>query len=174
MGLFSSFSFSSSKRRRHGHYGGAYYRPAGGLGGLAGLAGAAGLGGLAGALGGKAVAQNQGQQVPQQVYPQQPMGMPQQPATPQQPGVPQPVQPVANPYSAPAQSLDVVMPVPVAPQSVEGPACPECGAATPAGSKFCLQCGKKLETQLSPFCPNCGGQLPEGAKFCPNCGTPRA
>ena len=33
------------------------------------------------------------------------------------------------------------------------------GAATPAGSGFCVECGKPL---------------PPGAKFCPNCGTPVA
>ena len=136
MGLFS---FSSSKRKRHGHYGGAYYgtggywgsssskrrhyghgygygapRPSSGLGGLAGLAGAAGLGGLAGVMGHKAATQQGQQQVPQQpVY--------QQPATPQQPGVPQPVQPVAQPVQPGVPQAAIPQPVqqvPAAPQAV--------------------------------------------------------
>ena len=49
-------------------------------------------------------------------------------------------------------------------------ACPQCGAAVPAGSKFCLSCGAKLGGPA--VCPNCGKPLPSGAKFCPECGSP--
>jgi len=47
-------------------------------------------------------------------------------------------------------------------QTQQGPPAqsqPGQGAATPAGSGFCVECGKPL---------------PPGAKFCPNCGTPVA
>lgn len=44
--------------------------------------------------------------------------------------------------------------------------CPECGAAIPAGAKFCNGCGKKLGN----FCPDCGAAIPAGAKFCGECG----
>ena len=47
--------------------------------------------------------------------------------------------------------------------------CTSCEAQIPAGSKFCLQCGTKVET--AQFCSNCGQKLPAGAKFCSNCGT---
>ena len=77
----------------------------------------------------------------------------------------------------------------------QGTTCPKCGHVNPAGAKFCLECGSKLEvgrvcpscgkvnppnakfclecgTRLvAPTCPNCGAPLPEGTKFCPNCGT---
>lgn len=49
--------------------------------------------------------------------------------------------------------------------------CPNCGTAVPAGSKFCLSCGAKMES--AAFCSNCGKPLPPNAKFCPECGTPR-
>lgn len=46
--------------------------------------------------------------------------------------------------------------------------CGSCHAQIPAGSKFCLQCGQKVNT--SAFCTNCGESLPPNAKFCLNCG----
>ena len=75
--------------------------------------------------------------------------------------------------------------------------CPKCGAAIPTGSKFCLECGEKIEAvpngmvvcpecgktvQKGKFCPecghkfisvcpNCGKEVPDGAKFCLECGT---
>ena len=55
--------------------------------------------------------------------------------------------------------------------SPAGTACAQCGTAIPAGSKFCLQCGAKVDQ--GGFCASCGSQLPPGAKFCPSCGMPR-
>lgn len=76
-----------------------------------------------------------------------------------------------------------------------GTTCPQCGHINPPGAKFCMECGKKLEsavkcpkcghmnlpgakfcmecgTRLGKMvCPNCGTELQPGAKFCPNCGT---
>jgi membrane protease subunit (stomatin/prohibitin family) len=46
--------------------------------------------------------------------------------------------------------------------------CPKCGHENPAGAKFCLECGTSL---TSHKCPNCGAELEPGAKFCMNCGT---
>lgn len=74
--------------------------------------------------------------------------------------------------------------------------CLHCQAILPAGAKFCLNCGKKVELlnenevlcphcgkktpkgkfcmecghPLSHTCPNCGNDLPDNAKFCLNCG----
>ena len=44
-----------------------------------------------------------------------------------------------------------------------------CGAAVPAGAKFCPGCGTEQAT--AHFCTQCGTQVPAGSKFCPGCGT---
>ena len=53
--------------------------------------------------------------------------------------------------------------------------CPNknCNAENPQGSKFCNQCGTKLETTKKCPYPDCGtDHLPAMAKFCPDCGRP--
>ena len=49
--------------------------------------------------------------------------------------------------------------------------CPNCGASIPNGSKFCLECGEKVEVipQDKIVCPQCGNTVIKG-KFCPECG----
>ncbi len=49
--------------------------------------------------------------------------------------------------------------------------CPACKSPNKKGSKFCNNCGGKLE-QEKPECPVCGAENPVGAKFCNNCGSP--
>ncbi|MGH7333549.1 MAG: adenylate/guanylate cyclase domain-containing protein, partial [Candidatus Rokuibacteriota bacterium] len=44
--------------------------------------------------------------------------------------------------------------------------CPRCRRDNPSGSKFCLECG----TKLNPVCTACGSELPGAAKFCNECG----
>lgn len=46
--------------------------------------------------------------------------------------------------------------------------CSKCNAHVPEGSKFCLQCGEKMNVSL--YCGNCGKKLPYNAKFCLECG----
>ncbi|MFL5840213.1 MAG: adenylate/guanylate cyclase domain-containing protein, partial [Thermoleophilaceae bacterium] len=46
--------------------------------------------------------------------------------------------------------------------------CSECGAQNPAGAKFCMECGTKLDRT----CPSCGAPAPDNAKFCMDCGAP--
>ena len=66
---------------------------------------------------------------------------------------------------------------PGAPVVPEAPAaaavkCPSCGRELPAGAKFCLECGAKIEV-LGPdemICPSCGKKTPKG-KFCVECGA---
>lgn len=41
-----------------------------------------------------------------------------------------------------------------------------CGAALPAGARFCPNCGEKQPA----VCPECGTELIEGARFCLQCG----
>lgn len=47
--------------------------------------------------------------------------------------------------------------------------CSRCKNFVPTGSKFCLECGEKVNAAL--FCMNCGEQLPANAKFCLKCGA---
>ena len=56
-------------------------------------------------------------------------------------------------------------PAPVA----DGVTCPDCGKQLAAGSKFCNECGCKI--QSATVCPNCGTTLQPGSKFCNECGT---
>jgi len=46
--------------------------------------------------------------------------------------------------------------------------CSKCNSKVPEGSKFCLQCGEKVNNVL--FCMSCGEKLPQNAKFCLKCG----
>ena len=48
-------------------------------------------------------------------------------------------------------------------------ACSKCNAQIPNGSKFCLQCGEKVNQ--AQFCVSCGDPLTPNAKFCSKCGT---
>ena len=50
-----------------------------------------------------------------------------------------------------------------------GAICAACGAAIPAGAKFCPECGAKQNA--SAFCTSCGKEIPAGTKFCPECGA---
>jgi len=46
--------------------------------------------------------------------------------------------------------------------------CPKDGTVAPAGTKFCPECGAKIERAST--CLSCGTEL-KGAKFCPECGA---
>ena len=45
-----------------------------------------------------------------------------------------------------------------------------CGAAVPAGAKFCPGCGAQ-QAPATQFCIECGKEMPGGSKFCPSCGA---
>jgi class 3 adenylate cyclase/tetratricopeptide (TPR) repeat protein len=44
--------------------------------------------------------------------------------------------------------------------------CAACGSENPAGARFCMACGARLERR----CPSCGTPAPPEARFCMNCG----
>lgn len=70
--------------------------------------------------------------------------------------------------SATATAAPVVSPTEA---SAEQIACPNCGTMLAANSKFCLECGSKIEIPKPLFCTECGEPITEGAKFCACCGT---
>ncbi|WP_054740336.1 SPFH domain-containing protein [Cellulosilyticum ruminicola] len=50
--------------------------------------------------------------------------------------------------------------------------CKACGHSIPQGSKFCPECGAKVEAPTGKkFCSQCGNEVASGAKFCPQCGN---
>ena len=50
--------------------------------------------------------------------------------------------------------------------------CPGCQAMIKKGSKFCPECGQKIEVvEKKRFCTGCGKPIKGDAKFCPECGT---
>ena len=70
------------------------------------------------------------------------------------------------------EAAKTVAPVPEA-AAVEGIACPSCGAVNDPGTKFCRECGTKLEAPAAPekrICPACGAEVTPGTKFCSECG----
>jgi hypothetical protein len=104
--------------------------------------------------------QQSGQMMQQQQMPQQ--RMPQQQQMPQQQMMPQ--QGMAGGAMAGAAMSGQQASI----------SCPGCSATLPAGSKFCANCGSKIETAppATAHCPNCGNQVAPGGKFCANCGNP--
>lgn len=84
-------------------------------------------------------------------------------------GVPQGLYPLEA-TASPGAALPVpapTMPAPVLPGSI---ACPGCQEALAPGSRFCGECGYRLETRIIA-CHLCGAPLDPDAKFCGECGS---
>lgn len=73
--------------------------------------------------------------------------------------------------AAPAPAMVPSAPPVVATVASEEIECPNCHTKLSANSKFCLECGSKIEIKKSAFCIECGEPLAPGAKFCASCGT---
>ncbi len=70
--------------------------------------------------------------------------------------------------AAPAPAAEPAMDAP------EGIICPSCGAVNSESTKFCGECGTKLEIPQVPapkICSGCGAEIAPGLKFCGECGT---
>lgn len=48
--------------------------------------------------------------------------------------------------------------------------CSVCGKQNALGTKFCQECGNKLEQPQHTTCPSCGEIVADGLKFCGKCG----
>ncbi|MBS2007449.1 MAG: UvrD-helicase domain-containing protein [Cyanobacteria bacterium SZAS TMP-1] len=78
-------------------------------------------------------------------------------------GVPQPVVP-----QAPQQRLP--QPAPVMPTGALGMVCPGCTTHLEPGSRFCGECGFRLEVRITA-CHLCGAPLEPNSRFCGECGS---
>ena len=56
-------------------------------------------------------------------------------------------------------------------EKVPEPIICSCGAENAAGTKFCHECGAKLEIDPMPITCSCGTENPAGTKFCCECGN---
>ncbi len=80
----------------------------------------------------------------------------------------------AAPKTAPAKAVNdpVIVTPPPAVTTISGRKCNHCGANVAEESKFCNQCGGKIETPQirKKNCLRCGEPLDATDKFCSNCG----
>ncbi len=63
------------------------------------------------------------------------------------------------------------LPPPTSTQQIEYIICPQCQSELPSNSKFCNECGAKIELNRPKFCHQCGASVSIGVKFCSECGT---
>lgn len=49
--------------------------------------------------------------------------------------------------------------------------CSACGHENPEGTKFCQECGNRLQANTEPVCPSCGKVNRPGVRFCGECGA---
>lgn len=50
--------------------------------------------------------------------------------------------------------------------------CANCNTEVAEGTKFCPECGNRIELPQPLKCPQCDTVVAEGVKFCPECGSP--
>ena len=50
--------------------------------------------------------------------------------------------------------------------------CPQCDTVVAEGVKFCPECGSPITEPKPTICSKCGTEIEDGERFCSNCGTP--
>lgn len=70
----------------------------------------------------------------------------------------------------PADTTNALTPLPAPATICEEVRCDNCHRAIDVNTKFCPNCGVKIETQKYKFCVECGTKLLISVKFCPECG----
>ena len=57
-------------------------------------------------------------------------------------------------------------------ENIDTVVCGRCSATIKSSSKFCPECGNRVEiANKTKFCTECGTPAPDGTKFCTECGT---
>ena len=72
-----------------------------------------------------------------------------------------------------AAAAPVAPAAPAVPAAPAGLPCSACGTVNEPGTKFCRECGAKLEVPAEPekrICPACSTEVAPGVKFCSECG----
>ena len=67
-------------------------------------------------------------------------------------------------------------PIPASTDDSGEPICPACGTVNTPGTRFCCECGGKLESPAPPepskdICPACGAANAPDTRFCCECGS---
>ena len=70
-----------------------------------------------------------------------------------------------------AANTDAAAPAAASGTAAESLVCPSCGKANVPGTKFCQECGAKLEASDKRIC-SCGAEVAPGVRFCGSCGKP--
>ena len=68
------------------------------------------------------------------------------------------------------QAFSGAMAAPAAAPAAPAQTCSACHQPIPGGTKFCPNCGAKVQPAGTIPCPGCQQPVPVGSKFCPNCG----
>jgi len=71
--------------------------------------------------------------------------------------------------AAAAAPVQYAAPPPAAPEGAV--VCQACGKPNGPGTKFCQECGAKIEIPEKQLCASCGAEIKPGVRFCSECGT---
>ncbi len=83
---------------------------------------------------------------------------------------PEPLAPMQARRASQSAPQPLHQPAPVVPSGLPGLICPGCSSLLEAGSRFCGECGFRLEVRITA-CHLCGAPLEPNARFCGECGS---